>query len=197
MDALEAAEARLKRRAALMSVAASAGLTLMKLAAGWVSGSLALISEGAHNAVDIAASGLTYFAVRVADKPADEGHPFGHAKVEAVAALAQTAFLFLLSLAVAAMAVRRLGGAPDIAADAFAFTAILVSMVVDGFRWRALRRIARETGSHALEADALHYSGDLVASGLVLVGLAATRLGFPAADSLAAIGAPAPPARAR
>jgi len=183
MDALEAAEARLKRRAALMSVAASAGLTLMKLAAGWVSGSLALISEGAHNAVDIAASGLTYFAVRVADKPADEGHPFGHAKVEAVAALAQTAFLFLLSLAVAAMAVRRLGGAPDIAADAFAFTAILVSMVVDGFRWRALRRIARETGSHALEADALHYSGDLVASGVVLV-----RLGFPAADSLAAIG---------
>jgi cation diffusion facilitator family transporter len=188
MDVNEAEQARAKRRTALMSVSASAGLTLMKLAAGAVSGSLALISEGAHNAVDVAASGLTYFAVRLADKPADEGHPFGHAKIEAVAALAQTAFLFLLSLGVALMAVRRLGRPPEIAADAFAFTAVLVSIVVDVFRWRALRRVARETGSHALEADALHYSGDLLASGLVLVGLAATRAGFPAADSLAAIG---------
>ena len=188
MDAVEAAEARVKRRAALISVAASTGLTLMKLAAGLVSGSLALLSEGAHNAVDIAASGLTYFAVRMADKPADESHPFGHAKVEAVAALAQTAFLFLLSLGVAIMAFRRLGSPPEIAADVFAFAAIAVSIVVDIFRWRTLRRIARETGSHALEADALHYSGDLVASVLVLVGLGATRLGFPAADALAAIG---------
>jgi cation diffusion facilitator family transporter len=171
-----------------MSVATSAGLTVLKLAAGAVSGSLALLSEGAHNAVDIAASGLTYFAVRVADKPADEGHPFGHAKVEAVAALAQTAFLFLLSLGVAAMALRRLGQPPEIAADAFAFAAVVVSIGVDAFRWRALRRVARETGSAALEADALHYSGDLVASGLVLIGLAATRAGFPAADALAAIG---------
>src|SRR3954471_22601826 len=127
MDASEAAEAQIKRRAALMSVAASTGLTLLKLPPGWVAGALALMSEGAHNAVDIAASGLTYFAVRVADKPADEGHPFGHAKVEAVAALAQTAFLFLLSFAVAVMAVRRLGQPPEVAADVFAFTAIFVS----------------------------------------------------------------------
>ena len=169
MDASEAVEAQIKRRAALMSVAASAGLTLLKLAAGWISGSLALMSEGAHNAVDIAASGLTYFAVRIADKPADEGHPFGHAKVEAVAALVLFAFLFLLSFAVDEMAVRRLGQPPEGAADVFAFTAILVSIVGDVFRRRALRRIARETGSHALEADALHNSGDLVAAGLVLL----------------------------
>ena len=70
---------------------------MLKLAAGLASGSLALISEGAHNALDIAASALTYFAVREADKPADEDHPFGHAKIEAVAALAQTGFLFVLA----------------------------------------------------------------------------------------------------
>ena len=63
-------ESETKRRAALMSVMASTGLALLKLAAGLLSGSLALVSEGAHNALDIAASGLTYFAVRIADKPA-------------------------------------------------------------------------------------------------------------------------------
>src|SRR5947209_226069 len=181
-------DATAKRRAALFSVAASAGLTVLKLAAGLLSGSLALISEGAHNAVDIAASGLTYFAVRVGDKPADEGHPFGHAKIEAVAALAQTAFLLALSLGVAVVAVRRLGRPVEIAADYFAFAVVLASIAVDIYRWRALRRVARETGSPALEADALHYSSDLVASGLVLVGLAATRAGLPAADAFAAIG---------
>ena len=68
-------------------------LAVVKLAAGFASGSLALLSEGAHNALDIGASALTFFAVREADKPADADHPFGHAKIEAVAALAETGFL--------------------------------------------------------------------------------------------------------
>jgi cation diffusion facilitator family transporter len=181
-------EARVKRRAALMSVAASAGLTALKLAAGALSGSLALLSEGAHNALDIAASALTYFAVRVADKPADEGHPFGHEKVEAIAALAQTAFLFALSIGVAAAAVWRIGAPAEIQAGAFAFLVVAASIVVDIVRWRALHKVAVATGSHAIAADALHYAGDLVASVLVLAGLALARAGVPAADALAAIG---------
>ena len=84
-------------------------VTLVKFAAGAMSGSLALLSESAHNALDVAASGLTYYAVRVADKPADEDHPFGHAKFEAVAALFQTGFLFVLAVAVAFEALRRIG----------------------------------------------------------------------------------------
>src|SRR6202012_4763189 len=166
-------EARSKRRAALLSVGASAALTLLKLAAGALSGSLALVSEGVPNALDIAASVLTYFAVRVADKPADEGHPFGHAKVEAVAALAQTGFLLALAVGVAALAVRRIGAPAQIDVGVFAFAAILISMAVDAVRWRTLTRVAAETGSDAIAADALHYSSDLVASGLVLAGLAA------------------------
>ncbi|HXT07664.1 MAG TPA: cation-efflux pump [Roseiarcus sp.] len=181
-------EGRLKRRAALMSVAASTGLALLKVAAGVLSGSLALLSEGVHNALDIAASGLTYFAVRIADKPADEGHPFGHAKVEAIAALAQTAFLFALSIGVAALALRRIGAPGEIEAGAFAFLVVLASIVIDIVRWRALSRVAAATGSDAIAADALHYASDLVASALVLVGLAATRAGLPAGDALAAIG---------
>jgi cation diffusion facilitator family transporter len=183
------ASSRRKRRAALASTAASLALTLAKLGAGAVSGSLALLSEGAHNAVDIGVSALTFFAVREADKPADEEHPFGHAKIEAVAALGQTGFLGALAFGVAYHALRSLGeAAPKVDANAFAFAAIGLSLVVDLARWRSLRRIARETGSDALAADSLHFSSDLISSLLVLMGLAATRAGLAHADALAAVG---------
>ncbi|HEY4923159.1 MAG TPA: cation diffusion facilitator family transporter [Roseiarcus sp.] len=178
-----------KQRAALASVFASAALSLAKLVAGLLSGSLALVSEGAHNLLDTGSSALTFFAVREADKPADEEHPFGHAKIEAVAALAQTGFLAVLSVAVAVEAIRRMGGdAPKVDANALALGVVLVSVAVDFIRWRALAKVARETKSDALAADALHYSSDLVSSLLVLIGLAATRFGFVQADALAAIG---------
>jgi cation diffusion facilitator family transporter len=181
-------DAQRKAEAALKSVAASAGLTALKLAAGLASGSLALLSEGAHNALDIAASALTYFAVRYADKPADDEHPFGHAKAEAVAALAQTALLAALALGVAALAVPRLFAPAPLRAGGFAIAVVIVSLAVDAWRWRTLSRTARETGSDALAADALHYAGDFVGAGLVLAGLLASRLGFPGADAFAALG---------
>ncbi len=179
----------LKTRAAAASIAASLTLALVKLAAGFASGSLALLSEGAHNALDIGASALTLFAVREADKPADADHPFGHAKFEAVAALAETGFLAALSIGVAVQAIDRIreGGAV-VDVNAFAIAAIVFSIAVDFLRWRTLTHVARVTSSHALFADALHYSSDLISSVLVLLGLAATRAGFPHADALAAIG---------
>ena len=180
---------RTKQRAALASVAASTALALAKLAAGFLSGSLALISEGAHNGLDIGASALTFFAIREADKPADADHPFGHAKIEAVAALAQTGFLAVLAVVVAYEALRRIGGAESVVdASYLALGVIVGSIGVDFVRWRGLTRIAHETGSDALKADALHYSSDLVSSLLVLIGLGATRLGFAHADALAAVG---------
>lgn len=183
------ANARLKRRTALASVGASVLMTLVKFAAGAMSGSLALLSEAGHNALDVAASGLTYYAVREADKPPDEEHPFGHAKIEAVAALFQTGFLFLLSVVVVVVAIRRIGGEPAaVDANVFAFGAIVASIVIDIVRWRTLTIVSARTGSDALAADALHFSSDLVASVLVLVGLVATRAGVPHADAFAAIG---------
>ena len=188
-DNITDAASKRKRDMALASVAASLALTLAKLGAGALSGSLALISEGAHNAVDIGVSALTYFAIREADKPADEDHPFGHAKIEAVAALAQTGFLALLALVVVYEAFQRLGGeGSSVRANVWAFGAIVLSLIVDLVRWRALRRVARETRSDALAADALHFSSDLVSSLLVLIGLAATRFGYAGADAWAAIG---------
>jgi cation diffusion facilitator family transporter len=179
----------LKQRAAGASIVASTILAVLKLSAGAASGSLALLSEGAHNAIDIGASALTFFAVREADKPADADHPFGHAKIEAVAALAETGFLAALAIVVGIEAVARIrGGDAEVDVGAFAIGAIVFSIVVDVVRWRTLTRVACVTSSHALAADALHYSSDLVSSVLVLIGLVATRAGFPHADALAAIG---------
>jgi cation diffusion facilitator family transporter len=178
-----------KQRAAIASIAASAVLAIGKLAVGFLSGSLALVSEGGHSALDTGATILTYFAVREGDKPADEEHPFGHAKFEAVAALAETGLLVVLAFVVAFEAIRRLAGERTaIDASPLAFAVVLVAIIVDFFRWRGLDAVATETASDALAADALHFSSDLVSSSLVLLGLIATRAGYPNADALAAIG---------
>ena len=134
----------LKQRAAAASIVASTVLAALKLAAGMASGSLALLSEGAHNTIDIGASALTLFAVREADKPADADHPFGHAKIEAVAALAETGLLAALSIGVAIQAIERIrGGDATVDVNAFAIGVILFSIVVDVVRWRALTYAAR------------------------------------------------------
>ena len=178
-----------KHSAALASIWASVFVTLLKFAAGVVSGSLALLSEAAHGLVDVAATTLTYFSVRAADRPADETHHYGHAKIEAVSALVETGVLAALALGVMAEGLRRLWG-PGQTVDAgyYVFAVLALSIVVDLVRWRGLSRVARETHSHALAADALHFSSDLVSSILVALGLVAFRFGFAQGDSLAAVG---------
>jgi cation diffusion facilitator family transporter len=178
-----------KERVALTSVAASGGLTIAKAAVGVLSGSLALISEAAHSALDFAATVMTWYAVRISGKPADEEHHYGHGKVESVAALIETGLLFVLSGFVIFEAAKRLAGAEVhlIEASVWAFAVIIVSIVVDFLRARLLSRVAKETTSHALEADALHFGSDMWSSIAVLIGLAGVALGYHWADSAAAI----------
>src|SRR5216683_42617 len=178
-----------KEKAALGSIAASAGLTVAKAVVGLTTGSLAILSEAAHSLLDLAATVMTYFAVRISGKPADAEHHYGHGKVESVSALAETALLFLLSGVVIWEALQRLLGdhGHAIAATLWAFAVIIVSVLVDFFRARVLYRVARETSSEALEADALHFGSDMWSSLAVLVGLGAVALGYPWADSAAAI----------
>ncbi len=179
----------LKRRAAFVSILASAALTLAKLIAGLFSGSLALLSEAGHSLLDTGATVITYLAIREAGKPADEEHHYGHGKFEALAALGETGFLFALAAFVMIEAARRLSEpAPHIDATWPVFAVLIVSIVVDIGRWRGLSKVSRETKSDALAADALHFSSDLVASALVLIGLIATRYGYPQGDTLAAFG---------
>src|SRR6476646_11959746 len=130
----------IKQKVALSSIAASAGLTLAKGAVGLATGSLAILSEAAHSLLDLAATVMTYFAVRISGKPADAEHHYGHGKVESVSALGETALLFLLSGIVIWEAWKRLTEHEEhvVVANAWAFGVIAASVVIDFFRARAL-----------------------------------------------------------
>jgi cation diffusion facilitator family transporter len=178
-----------KEKVALGSIAASAGLTAAKAAIGLMTGSLAILSEAGHSLLDFSATVLTYFAVRISGKPADAEHQYGHGKVESVSALAETALLFLLTGVVIWQAVARLVAAQAhaVEATAAAFVVIAASIVVDFFRARTLRRVAKATSSEALEADALHFGSDMWSSIAVLIGLCGVALGYTWADAAAAL----------
>ncbi len=178
-----------KEKAALGSIAASAGLTAAKTVIGLLTGSLAILSEAGHSLIDLSATLLTYFAVRVSDKPADAEHQFGHGKVESVTALAETALLFVLSAVVIFEAAQRLLGAQAHAVEATAAAFVIIggSIAVDFFRARTLNRVAKATSSEALQADALHFSSDMWSSVAVLIGLCGVALGYAWADAAAAI----------
>jgi cation diffusion facilitator family transporter len=178
-----------KERAALGSIAASAGLTAAKAVVGLLTGSLAILSEAGHSLIDLSATILTYFAVRISGKPADAEHHYGHGKMESVTALAETALLFVLTAIVVWEAVQRLldSGSHAVDASIAAFVVIAGSIAVDFFRARVLQRVAAATSSEALEADALHFSSDMWSSIAVLCGLAGVKLGYSWADAAAAL----------
>lgn len=178
----------IKERAALSSAAVSVLLTLAKLAAGLASGSLAVLSEAGHNLADTGLTIVTYWAVRVAGKPADEEHNYGHAKVETLAALIETAFLFALAIFILVEAARRLMRERiEIDANALVFGVLIVSILVDISRSVLLSRVAHATKSDALAADVLHFGSDFVGSFIALLGLVAVRFGYKQGDALAAL----------
>jgi cation diffusion facilitator family transporter len=178
-----------KETAALASILVSVLMTAAKLAAGLLSGSLAVLSEAGHNLGDVAATILTYFAIKIANKPADEEHQFGHAKVEALAALIETGFLFALATYILIEAVSRLATHDtSIETGPLIFAVLIVSMTVDLARWLSLKRIAAATKSEALAADALHFSSDMIGTALALGGITAAHFGYFEGDALAALG---------
>ena len=178
-----------KQTVALTSIAASAALTIAKAAVGFATGSLAILSEAAHSLIDLVATVMTYFAIRIADKPADAEHHYGHGKVESLSALAETALLFVLSGVVIWEAGLRLVHVEGQAVEATiaAFAVMAVSILVDFGRSRALYRAATAHKSEALEADALHFSSDMWSSAAVILGLVGLKLGYAWADSAAAL----------
>ncbi|WP_439497414.1 cation-efflux pump [Bosea sp. (in: a-proteobacteria)] len=178
----------IKQRAAILSVVATLLLTAAKGVAAVFSGSLALLTDALQGLIDIGSTLFTWFAVRAADKPADEEHHYGHGKVEALAALVETAILFTLAGAILWEAGSRLwsGKIETVLVTPLVIGVILFSMVVDAVRWRSLRKVAATTGSEALAAEAIHFSADFVGSALVLAGLIATWFGVAHADTIAA-----------
>lgn len=186
-----------KRRAALSSVLAALMLTSLKLIVGFLTGSLGILSEALHSGLDLAAAMITFIAVRVADRPADAHHLYGHGKVENLSALAETLLLLATAVWVIYEAVQRLFfKMVEVDASLWAFGVMALSIVVDVSRSRVLMRAARRHESQALEADALHFSTDIWSSTVVIVGLLGVRLAeveprlrfLAHADALAAIG---------
>lgn len=177
-----------KNRIALTSVIAAVFLTAIKLIIGVSTNSLGILSEAAHSGLDLVAAFVTFLAVRVSAKPADEDHQYGHGKVENLSALIETFLLLITCGWIIYEVYKRLTGSNVVIDVSFwSFLVILVSIVVDISRSRALRRIAKKYNSQALEADALHFSTDIYSSAVVLIGLAAYKFGYTYADSIAAL----------
>jgi cation diffusion facilitator family transporter len=167
-----------KISAALSSVGAAVFLTGLKIVVGLLSGSLGILAEAAHSTLDFAAALITLFAVRVASKPADRGHAYGHGKVENLSALVETLLLLLTCAWIIYKSISRLiSGRLEVNASIWAFGVMLISIAVDLTRSRMLYRIASKHRSQALEADALHFSTDVWSSLVVILGLAGVKLG--------------------
>jgi cation diffusion facilitator family transporter len=163
-----------KSRIALFSLAAAFFLTVLKLIVGIGSNSLGVLSEALHSAIDLLAAAVSFAAVRIAAIPADENHPYGHGKVEHLAALAETGLLLLTCGWIIGEALNRLlYKETAVIPSIWAVGVMLVSVAVDLSRAHALRGAAKKHRSQALEADALHFAGDVWSSCAVLAGLAA------------------------
>src|SRR6266699_1077170 len=171
--------AAIKSRVAAISILASAGMAAAKFVVGVAIGSLALISEALHSSVDLVATVITWLVVRVSDKPADDEHHYGHGKFESLSALGVIAMLYVLAGGILVESYSRLReGAPPPTLSVVPFVVLLIDIAVNFWRARALHRAARDTQSHALAADALHFASDVLGSLAVIAGLALTGLGY-------------------
>ena len=178
-----------KKNVALSSVIAAMFITGFKLIIGLSTMSLGIISEALHSALDMVAAIITYFSVRVSDRPADREHNYGHGKVENLSALIETILLLVTCVWIIYEAINRLtSGNVHIEVTYWSYIVVVASIIIDFTRSRALYRVAKKHNSQALEADALHFSTDIWSSTVVLFGLIAYQfLGWKNADSIAAL----------
>jgi cation diffusion facilitator family transporter len=164
-------------------------LVAVKLVAGLFAGSLGLLAEAAHSGTDLVAALLTLYAIRVAVRPPDESHNYGHGKAEHLAALGESSFLILVSGVLGWQAVTRLvsDGAHHVDAAWWTFLVLVVVIAVDASRTLVSLRAARALHSAALASNALHFGSDLAGSFAVLLGLVFVAAGEPKADAIAAL----------
>jgi cation diffusion facilitator family transporter len=171
-------------------------LVALKIFLTVATGSLGVLSEALHSSLDLIAAVVTYLSVRVSDRPADADHPYGHGKVENFSAFIETALLVVTALYIIWEALQRLFFHQVAVRPSLLAIAILgIALGIDIIRSRALARTAKLYGSEALEADALHFSTDVLSTAVVIVGIATVWLGertglawLRYADPIAALG---------
>ncbi len=167
-----------KRRVARNSMVAAAAMTILKLAAGLLSGSLGVLSDAAHSALDLVGVALTFFSVQVSDKPADEDHTYGHGKVENLTAFCEAILMALSCAWIIYEALDRIVHHTTLLHHSiWPVLVLLTSIAVDYWRSHQLRAVAILTGSPALATDAFHFASDIWATLAVLCGLGASWLG--------------------
>lgn len=164
-----------KVHTARLSIASNALLITMKLVVGIISGSVSIISEAIHSSMDLMAAVIAYFSVRVSDNPPDSRHPYGHGKFENISGVIEALLILIAAVWIIFEAIRKITGEETVVDNiAIGSAVMLISAIINSLVSRRLYKVARETGSLALEADALHLKTDVytslgVAAGLLLI----------------------------
>jgi cation diffusion facilitator family transporter len=179
---------RTKSGAAALSIASNSVLIALKLAAGAITGSIAILTEAIHSAIDLIASVIAFISVRKADQPADAEHPYGHERVENLAAAIEGMLILVGAGIIVFEATRRLVTGAEVESLEVGIAVIAFSMVANLAVSTFLYRRARALGSPALEGDAAHLSTDALTSAGVLLGLVLVEVtNEPAFDAIAAL----------
>jgi cation diffusion facilitator family transporter len=178
-----------KTGTAKLLISVVAGLILLKVAVSWLTGSISILAQAADSLLDLFAGIITFFAIRIAAKPADKEHPYGHGKVEDIAGATQGILIAIAGGLIIYSSIRRIIEGASIELAEAGIGVMLVSIVVSIFLSRHLLKVSRATGSVALEANARNIAADVYSALAVLVGLVIVRLtGLNIIDSIIAIG---------
>ncbi len=157
---------------ARLSIISNSLLIMMKLAVGIISGSVSIISEAIHSSMDLIASVIAFFSVKVSDNPPDSKHPYGHGKVENISGVIESILIFVAAIWIIFEALKKLTGERfELDSIGLGSIVMLVSALANTFVSRKLYKVANETHSVALEADALHLKTDVYTSLGVAAGL--------------------------
>ncbi|MFA4851465.1 MAG: cation diffusion facilitator family transporter [Bacteroidales bacterium] len=160
-----------KVRTARLSIISNTCLIIMKTVVGIMSGSVSIISEAIHSTMDLLASIIAFFSVKISDGPPDEEHPYGHGKFENISGVIEALLIFVAAIWIIYEAVHKILIKYEVENLGLGFIVMFISSVVNFFISRRLYKVAKETDSIALEADALHLKVDVYTSLGVAIGL--------------------------
>lgn len=178
-----------KKKAAFTSIIAAVFLTTMKFVVGILTSSLGILSEALHSLLDLLAALITFVSVSLSDKPADKQHQYGHGKIENLSAFFESILLVVTCIWIIYEGISRLvSGNTTVKVTVWSYLVVVTAMAVDLGRSRMLFKAAKRNNSQALEADAIHFSTDILSSGVVLLGLVCANLGYHKADAISALG---------
>jgi cation diffusion facilitator family transporter len=176
-----------KLKAASMSIFANTGLLISKIIVAILTGSVGMLAECLHSGFDLVASFLAFIGIKMAQKPDDEEHSFGHEKYESLSSFLQSALIAATAIFVIFEAYHKLKNPAVVENSLIGIILMIATIPVAIFVSRYLAKIAKqEGGSQALEADSAHFTTDVIASVAVLLGLLCVMLGFPQGDAIGA-----------